>query len=191
MRASTMTTYRCSRLTAAGTRCKKKTTNANKDCGVHPLNDPPEPTAEEYKKYAEEMIELMNTRLDKSRQSYHLTLEEMIVFLEQIDGDLASIPVLTDTGQTLGMPHSYRGYYEDLAFDPTDAGPSCVAGVLSQCRMALGSEQTGYKGGEFMMTETTPLWVSPYGEASQCAIIDAMYNGKEVIVTTKQLRDDY
>jgi hypothetical protein len=62
----------------------------------------------------------------------------------------------------LGELDSYRGYYEDLAFEPADTEKT-VEQLLSECRAAMGKVFTGYKGGEYMMGELTPLWVADYG----------------------------
>jgi hypothetical protein len=66
----------------------------------------------------------------------------------------------------LGSLDSYRGYYADLAFSPSDE-PRIVAGLLAECRAAVGETFVGYKGGEFLMGVTTPLWVAPWGECGE------------------------
>jgi hypothetical protein len=62
----------------------------------------------------------------------------------------------------LREPHSYRGYYSDLAFE---GGTSQIEAheLLASCKSAMGKVFTGYKGGDFMMGELTPLWVASYG----------------------------
>lgn len=55
-------------------------------------------------------------------------------------------------------PHSYRGYYEDLAFEPKwnmDVGE-----LLGITKSALGQTYEGYKGGDFVMNEHTTCWIS-------------------------------
>lgn len=60
-------------------------------------------------------------------------------------------------------PHSYRGYYMDLAFEP--ASNVTVADMLEDARSALGTTYTGYKGGEFTMTEYSDCWLSEEGRS--------------------------
>lgn len=59
---------------------------------------------------------------------------------------------------------SYRGYYEDLCLTYTadwEYGEKVTVGdILDKAKNAVNKEFAGYKGGEFLMTEDTPLWVS-------------------------------
>jgi hypothetical protein len=58
-------------------------------------------------------------------------------------------------------PHSYRGYYECLAFEP--AKDITVREMLVDAKYALNNVFTGYKGGEFRMDEYTDVYIAPYG----------------------------
>lgn len=60
-------------------------------------------------------------------------------------------------------PHSYRGDYADLAFEPVR--DISVDEVLAAARSALGATFEGYKGGEFTMAEHTDCWISMHGES--------------------------
>ena len=70
---------------------------------------------------------------------------------------------------------SYRGYYEQLYVGYTDAvsPPSC-AEVANALAKAIDSRFTGYKGGEYWMDASTPVWVDRYGECCGALIIDAV-----------------
>ncbi len=61
--------------------------------------------------------------------------------------------------------HSYRGYYEDLAFEPAEN--VTVGHMLAEARSAMGRTFTGYKGGEYQMSEWTTVWLAPYGETGE------------------------
>lgn len=61
-------------------------------------------------------------------------------------------------------PHSYRGYYNELAFEP--AANVTVADMLADARSALGATYEGWKGGDFTMHEHTDCWLSEEGCAS-------------------------
>lgn len=99
------------------------------------------------------LVDGMSAQWQRERAETQLTLGALIEQLKTM-GDT---PI---TG--LGDLHSYRGYYEDLSFEPTsEAVPASK--LLDDCRDAMGQEFTGYKGGEFVMGTRTPLWVAPYG----------------------------
>lgn len=59
-------------------------------------------------------------------------------------------------------PHSYRGYYEQLAFEPTP--DVAVSDMLSSARSALGATYEGWKGGNYTMDEHTQCWLAWEGE---------------------------
>jgi hypothetical protein len=83
-----------------------------------------------------------------------LTLGEVIARLE-----------LEDPGRRLAdgfaNPHSYRGYYDQLAFEPASA--VLVDDMLGAARSALGSTYQGWKGGDYMMTADTDCWIAVEG----------------------------
>lgn len=58
-------------------------------------------------------------------------------------------------------PQSYRGFYEDLAFEP--ATDITVGEMLDAARSALGETFEGYKGGYFTMRQHTDCWLAEYG----------------------------
>lgn len=83
-------------------------------------------------------------------------------------GDLITRLAAADPNQVVRHgfhnPHSYRGDYWDLAFEPT---PNItVAEMLTAARSALGTTYQGYKGGDFTMREHTWCWLSEQGDAS-------------------------
>ncbi len=104
------------------------------------------------------IIDGMNAQAQKARSTTQLTLGALIARLEAFG------PKQEIVG--LGSLMSYRGYYCDLAFEP-DTAPRLVEDVLADCRNAMGRVFEGYKGGDFLMGETTPLWVAPYGSCGQ------------------------
>lgn len=61
-------------------------------------------------------------------------------------------------------PHSFRGHYEQLAFEPRRNIP--IGNVLRAARSALGATYEGYKGGHYTMSEWTTCWIANYGSAS-------------------------
>ena len=85
-----------------------------------------------------------------------MTLGELIAALEEADQSL----VVPDG---FSRPHSYRGYYDQLAFEP--ARNVTVAHMLSEAKSALGMTFEGYKGGDFVMRECTEVWIAEYGHS--------------------------
>jgi hypothetical protein len=84
-----------------------------------------------------------------------MTLEELITALEAENPD----KVLPD-GFT--NPHSYRGDYYDLAFEP--ATNATVGDMLNDARRALNTTYSGYKGGDYRMGNHSECWLAPYGD---------------------------
>lgn len=61
-------------------------------------------------------------------------------------------------------PHSYRGYYHELAFEPRR--DITIGEMLDAARTALGATYQGYKGGDYTMNEHTDCWIAEYGTDS-------------------------
>jgi hypothetical protein len=86
------------------------------------------------------------------------TLIEVIEFLEQQDARKV-LP------HGFKRPHSYRGYYEKLAFEPAE---NVSIGDMWECaKFANGREFSGYKGGEYLMGDYTDVYLANYGECGE------------------------
>lgn len=103
------------------------------------------------------MIEGFSNQWQRERAQTQLTLGKLIAVLEALPAD-ALVP-------GLHAPHSYRGYYCDLAFEREPGSWRRAADVLDDCRGAMGQVFEGYKGGEFMMGANTPVWVARWGSS--------------------------
>lgn len=83
-------------------------------------------------------------------------------------GELIAALEAADPNQTVkhgfNNPHSYRGYYHELAFEPTR--DVTVREMLDAARSAVYATFQGYKGGEFVMHNHTDCWLSMEGSAS-------------------------
>lgn len=66
---------------------------------------------------------------------------------------------------------SYRGFYDHLAIAFETDGQMAVEALLAELRQAVGNVFWGYKGGEYTMTENTPVWVANRGRYTQTAIV--------------------
>lgn len=87
-----------------------------------------------------------------------MTLGELIAALEEAL-ETADPEMVVPVG--FANPHSYRGYYDELAFEPV-AGVT-VGSMLACAKGALGSMYQGWKGGEYVMGEHTNVWLSKEG----------------------------
>ena len=83
-----------------------------------------------------------------------MTLGELIVELEHHDPGKV-VPLGFD------HPHSYRGFYNELAFEPK--WNTTVGQMLQAAKSALGATFTGWKGGEYTMEEYTDCHISVEG----------------------------
>jgi hypothetical protein len=132
------------------------------------------------------MINAVSRACAEARSGYHLTLGALIGALEKAPPG-ARIAFSHDAMFGPGFPHSYRGYYEDLAFEPMP--PPTVAEFLPKCREALGKTFGGYKGGDYTMSDTTPLWCAEYGHCG-LAIVGHYDGGDVQVLMTRDLDAD-
>ena len=87
-----------------------------------------------------------------------MVLKEVIEALENEDAALV-VP------KGFNSPHSYRGDYSELAFEPAE---NVTVGKMLQCaREALGTTYKGYKGGDFKMDEWTSCNIAEYGHCGE------------------------
>ena len=87
---------------------------------------------------------------------------------------------------------SYRGYYSDLALEYTTENSYMTAGeLLKKAEECIGKTFTGYKGGEFEMTEDTTLWIANYGKSTHILVtgIKDIF-GSYLEITYKEKEDD-
>lgn len=54
-------------------------------------------------------------------------------------------------------PHSYRGYYEDLAFETCES--ITIGEMLTATETALNTTYEGWKGGDYTMDAHTDCWL--------------------------------
>ena len=131
----------------------------------------------------QELIDTMNAASMLTRGNYHLTLGDLIGVLTGAPKDAQ---VVYAGGNYSGLrpsdPHSYRGYYSDLSFAPTDAEVT-VGSLLTACEGALGKTFTGYKGGDFVMESNTPLWAAHYGSCGDAIIAHELKDGTLFLIT--------
>lgn len=87
-----------------------------------------------------------------------MSLDELIAALERLDPELV-VPF------GFHNPHSYRGYYDELAFEPAEN--VTVGSMLDASRSALGTTYEGWKGGDFTMRGYTTCWLAEEGHTGE------------------------
>lgn len=120
-------------------------------------------------------LDAISSASRETRKDYHLCLGDLIDGLREADPEALI---------GLHNPHSYRGYYSDLALEPTKA-PIKVCQLMTQLNEVIDTELTGYTGGEFLMSADTPVWVSHYGTTGEALI---GFNPTTLTIITKDLR---
>lgn len=108
----------------------------------------------------QELFDMVSNASRDTRKDYHVCLGELLDGLRQAD---------PEGWVYLTSPHSYRGYYSDLALEPTTT-PIKVWELINQLSDVIDTELTGYKGGEFLMSADTPVWVSHYGTTGSALV---------------------
>jgi hypothetical protein len=83
-----------------------------------------------------------------------MKLAELIATLELEDPD-RKLPI------GFANPHSYRGFDQDLAFEPV--ANITVGEMLVAARGAVGYTFEGWEGGEFRMVSFTECWLAVQG----------------------------
>lgn len=81
--------------------------------------------------------------------------------------------------------HSYRGYYEDIALSLSSKDKDYrVSDILSNALKCEGFYFEGYKGGYFIMSNDSILWLSSYGDNSGLRCKDIIYENNVVYIIT-------
>jgi hypothetical protein len=125
-------------------------------------------------------------------QSEQLTLGELILKLEQIEPIYVDYEKKTqDKTVHLNFEYafptgvsSWRGSYDELALTFDFAGysqfgnpkekpkPMTLTAFLKLLKETIGKEFTGWKGGEFIMGKTTPVWIANDGNSGNTGVVD-------------------
>ena len=105
-----------------------------------------------------------------TRSQYHVTLRQMLSAIGQAEHALVSFQ--TEDGRQWGAGDaiSYRGYYSDLAIEPM-AELSSTGDLMMTLMAVQGNTLEGYKGGDYLMDDDTPVWLASYGSASGHAVV--------------------
>ena len=103
-------------------------------------------------------IDGLSAQWQRERSETQMTLGKLIEALQEMP-DGAEVSCLVE-------PHSYRGYYSDIAFE-IGAGKRLASELLEECKASMGQIFQGYKGGDYVMGALTPVWVADYGSCGK------------------------
>lgn len=120
-----------------------------------------------------------------------LTLGEIILKLEAINpkGKDKEPDVVFDFEYLFPTGiDSWRGAYDELAlgFSGYSEGrnPMTISQFLALLKNCYERTFFGYKGGEYTMGKTTPVWVANYGNSGNTVVLDVVDNEYQVILIT-------
>ena len=99
----------------------------------------------------------------------HMTLGELMKTFIKLNTGFPT-PVRLTGGNIPGEFTSYRGYYDQIALTKDGTDKVRIGEFLRWIEGAIGSTYTGYKGGEYRMTEDTKVWVANYGNSDGAGI---------------------
>lgn len=116
-----------------------------------------------------------------------MRLGDLIATLEATPGDWL---VQFSNGTTPGEFASWRGIYSQLTLCPGVA-PRTVGDLLAAARAADGAEFTGYKGGEYAMHPSTPVWADDWGQVDYRAILGSHTGEAVLILDVFTIPDEY
>lgn len=85
--------------------------------------------------------------------------------LKELIDALRTHPPKQRVANGFARPHSYRGYYSELAFEPE--ANTTVGAMLAAAEEALGSTYTGYKGGEYTMGDHVDCYLAEEGNTGE------------------------
>lgn len=102
------------------------------------------------------------------------------------------MPVRLSSGVGVQALGSWRGSYDELTLChcENDSEPITVKALLAEAEEALaGKVFTGYKGGEFVMREWTPVWADDWGVCGYRGVAGVSTDGNQLIIETADLSD--
>lgn len=135
----------------------------------------------------QQMIDKHLEKLAEQRSEEMFTLGDLIKELEKYPKDWG---VYIKPFHLIPLSfHSYRGYYSDLCLtyatreEVPDRNEVTVGTLLDLAKEANGKTFYGYKGGEFEMSERTPIWISDvdFSTGMTIANIEEYFDGCIVI----------
>ena len=114
-----------------------------------------------------------------------VVLGDLIEAFEDIRGDKT---IMFDFGNNVPSGiSSWRGVYAELAIHYEKGYLFTVDDFLEICRGAVGETYGGWKGGYFVMTKDTQVWVDNPGKCCYRNIMGVTENYNYVIINTDMI----
>jgi hypothetical protein len=100
---------------------------------------------------------------------------------------------------------SWRGVYSELALnfsfcgygiegyvkvDGFEAEPPTISEFLNMLKNTVGKTFVGWKGGEFVMGKSTPVWVANDGNGGNTAVVGIKDEGYQVVILTQYISNN-
>lgn len=144
-------------------------------------------------------------RAARFKDSPQITLGELIRLMEAIPptyesgGQTHDKHVWFDFANTYpSTVQSWRGSYRELAItfdydgqltspyraDHSWSNSMTVERFLTMLREAVGATFQGYKGGDYTMSERTPVWVANWGDSGNTGVVGVRDLGWSVVIDT-------
>ena len=139
--------------------------------GVRRPTPPDSPPADPLNTPLQALVDTVTARAGKEAAEARgqFTLGELIEALGKCEDD---DDVCFEFGHfSVGKVDSYRGDYSQLAIDVDTTSTINVKHFLGRLKEILGTTLEGYKGGDYMMTDSTPIWVASWGETSDTFVV--------------------
>jgi len=89
---------------------------------------------------------------------------------------LKTLPQAATLREGICNPHSYRGYYDRVAFELRQ---NTVAESLEAARSAVGATYQGWKGGEFPMHRLTEVHIASPGDCGPMLCLRCLKHSME------------
>lgn len=131
-------------------------------------------------------------RNETLKDSNQLTLGELTLHIKHVEDQ--NKPVVFDDGAKCPVSlGSWRGSYTELAIRYEDCmqleEAITVAEFLAELQQADGAEYRGYKGGDYKMSNSTPVWVANRGSSSgfkysNQGVVDVTEEDDRVVINT-------
>lgn len=155
--------------------------------------------------------EVKSQRAEKLKSSPQMTLGEMIAIIEPIaknqEGIIkkynheANVEFDFEYAYPTGLS-SWRGSYAELALNFSFVGygvegftkdekfepkEMLVSKFLELLKSALGKTYTGWKGGDFVMGKTTPIWVANDGNSGNTGVVGIINDEHTIYLQTQRV----
>lgn len=133
-------------------------------------------------------------RQETLKDSPQLTLGEVTIHLENVAEPEKPV-VFDDDSYRPTTVGSWRGKYDELAirFEENDEeNQTETSQFLRELKEADGSEFRGYKGGEYKMSNNTPVWIANRGnqngfESLNQGVVGVTETEEKVVIETSEV----